>query len=232
MTRLLLTLGMACALALPALAQRPAPASAAEVHRLEIRDGAVFYDGTPLPASALPAGVDLAGVPAMYMDYSGDVTPAIEIDGRVFAFTEGRLVEVEAAAEPGRAQAFALTQPKPVSTAEADVRRRDAESAYLETLSASDRALYERLLRERDMEAETLRLAQRYRLAATEAERIAVRTELRDRLGVMFDLKQRNRREEIRQMEAALDTLVTRLEERAAMRERIVEHRLNELVGR
>lgn len=230
MTRVLLSLAMACALALPALAQRPA-AAPAEVHRLEIRDGAVFHDGTPLPASALPAGVDLTGVPAMYMDYSGDVTPAVEIDGRVFAFAEGRLVEVEAAAEPGRVQAFALTQPKPVSFAEAGERRRDAEAAYLETLSASDRALYERLMRERDLEAETLRISQRYHDTADPAERMALRAELRDRLGVMFDLKQRNRREEIRQMEAALDTLVTRLEERAAMRERIVEHRLSELLG-
>lgn len=228
MIRFLLTLTLACALAVPALAQRPAEA---EVHRLEIRDGAIFHDGTPLPASALPAGIDLDGVPAMYMDYSGDVTPAVEIDGRVFAFTGGRLVEVEAATEPGRAQAFALSQPKPLTLAGADARRHDAEAAYLETLSASDRALYERLMRERDMEAETLRLAQRYRLAATEAERATVRVELRDRLGAMFDLKQQNRREEVRQMETALDTLRERLEERAAMRERIVEHRLHELIG-
>jgi hypothetical protein len=233
MTRLLLTLGLAgalaAALAAPALAQRPP--SDAEVHRLEIRDGALFHDGAPLPATALPAGVDLTGVPAMYMDYSGDVTPAIEIDGRVFAFTGGRLVEVEAAAEPGRAQAFALSQPRPVSFAEADDRRRDAEAAYLETLSESDRALYERLMREREMEAETLHLAQRYRLAPTDAERATVRAELRSRLSAMFDLKQENRREEIRQMEVVLDTLRERLRERAAMRERIVEYRLNELVG-
>lgn len=228
MIRFPLTLWLACALAVPALAQRPAEA---EVHRLEIRDGALFHDGAPLPASALPAGVDLDGVPAMYMDYSGDVTPAIEIDGRVFAFAEGRLIEIDTAAEPGRAQAFALSQPKPVTFAGADARRRDAEAAYLETLSESDRALYERLMRERDMEAETLRLAQRYHRAMDESERAGVRAELRDRLSAMFDLKQQNRREEVRQMEVVLDTLRERLRERAAMRERIVEHRLNELLG-
>ena len=228
MTRLLACL-LAVALAAPALAQRPA--SDADVHRLEIRDGAIFHNGVALPTSALPAGLDLDGVPPMFMDYSGDVTPAIEIDGRVFALDQNRLVEIEAKADGGRAQAFALTQAKPLTLAEADARRRDAEAAYLETLSESDRALYERLMREREMEAEALRLAQRYRVAATDAERAGLRTDLRDRLGAMFDLKQQNRREEIRQMEAALDTLVARLQERAAMRERIVEHRLNELIG-
>lgn len=219
MTRLLACL-LAVALAVPALAQRPG----ADVHRLEIRDGAIFHDGVALPAAALPPGLNLRGVPPMFMDYSGDVTPAIEIDGRVFALDRNRLVEIEAKAEGDRPQAFALTQAKPPSLA-------DAEAAYLETLSASDRALYERLMREREMEAETHRLAQRYRLATTDAERTAVRAELRDRLGAMFDLKQQNRREEIRQMETALDTLVARLQQRAAMRDRIVEYRLNELIG-
>lgn len=213
---------LVAALAAPALAQGP------DVHRLEIRDDTIFHDGTPLPASALPPGLDPRGVPPMYLDYSGDVIPLIEIDGRVFAFYENRFVEIDARVEGDRAQAFALTQAKPPP---ADEQRRDAEATYLQTLSESDRVLYERLVREREMEAETHRLAQRYRAATTDAERRAVRANLRDRLGAMFDLKQRNRREEIRQMEAALDTLMTRLQERAAMRDRIVEYRLNELIG-
>ena len=235
MIRFLLPLGMACVLAAPLLAQSPASAPSPEVHRLEVRDGVVYHDGVALPPSAVPSDVDMRGFPPISMDYSGDVTPAIEVDGRMFAFENNRLVEVQnAAAEVSRVQAYMISQPKASARASADAEaagRQRAEQDYLDSLSESDRALYEQLVRERDMEAETLALAQAYRRAATEAERATLRDQLRAKLGAMFDLKEANRREEVRQMEAALDGLRQRMNERNAMRGEIIEHRLSELLG-
>lgn len=233
MTRILLTLGMVLGIAMPAAAQIPAAAFGTEVHRLEIRDGVVYHDGRALPEGALPEGLDLDGI-TMAFDYSGEVAPAIGLNGRVFALDGGRLVELDEATAEGSAQAFALTQPRTLGRSAAEEheeRRRQAEEVYLQSLSESDRAHYLRLVREREMEDETLRLAQQYRQTPDEDARAQVRQELRDKLGAMFDLKQENRHEEVRQMETVLDTLRQRLEERELMRGRIVEHRLNELIG-
>lgn len=240
MSRSLLVLSLAAVLAGPVLAQAPAEAdrAAAPVHRLEIRDGVVYHDGVALPPSAVPDGVNLHGFPPAAMDYSGDAIPVIEVDGRVLAFKDNRLVEVEDVVGGSRkSQAYAIWQTRALTpTAEANVPReevaaKNAEQAYMESLSERDRALYERLVRERDMENEALRLAQRYHRTQDEAEREALRSQLRDKLGAMFDLKQENRQEEVRQMEEALDALRSRISERAEMRERIVEYRLNELIG-
>lgn len=237
MPRFLLVLGLVCGLAGPAHAQVPvsAPSSEAQVHRLEIRDGVLYHNGNAIPASAIPPGVDLSGVEPMSMDYSGDVTPAVEVDGRVFAFADDRLIEVqEAAGEGGEAQAFGIFQSKATgrsTTGASQQRQRRAEQEYMNSLSETDRALYERLMREREMETEALRLAQRYQQAATDAERSTIQQQLREKLGAMFDLKQENRREEVRQMEVALETLRERMNERRAMREEIVEHRMKELLA-
>lgn len=241
MIRSLPTFVVACVLAGPLLAQTPASTPSPEVHRLEVRGGVIYHNGVALPPSAIPEGVDIDGFDPISMDYSGDVTPAIEIDGRVFALKGNRLVEVQdakgeqgAAREVSRAQAYMISEPKAASRAVAGTEaasRQRVEQDYLDSLSESDRALYDQLVRERDMEAETLRLAQRYRRATTDAERETLRAQLRDKLGAMFDLKEANRREEVRQMEAALEELRQRMNERNAMRDAIIEHRLDELLG-
>lgn len=235
MSRFILTFSLIALLAGPVLAQSLAEEgrAAAPVHRLEVRDGIVYHDGVALPPSAVPANVDMRGFPPISMDYSGDVTPAIEIDGRVFAFVEGRLIEVQnVQTDEGEAQAYALSQPRTLArTSTPAVPSADAEQAYMESLSERDRALYEQIVRERDMENEALRLAQQYHRTEREGERQALRALLRDKLGAMFDLKQENRREEVRQMEEALDALRSRISERVEMRDRIVEYRLTELIG-
>lgn len=235
MSRFLLTLSLAAALAGPTFAQAPAEADRANtpVHRLEVRGGVVYHDGVALPPSAVPSNVDMRGFPPISMDYSGDVTPAIEIDGRVFAFADGKLIEVQnVQADEGAAQAYALSQPQTLARASGtSAPVADAEEAYMESLSERDRALYEQIVRERDMENEALRLAQQYHRTEREGERAALRAQLREKLASMFDLKQENRREEVRQMEEALNALRSRISERVEMRDKIVEHRLNELIG-
>lgn len=225
-----------CLFAGPLLAQVPASApeaSSAEVHRLEVRDGVIYHDGVALPQSAVPEGIDLHGFPPAAMAYRGDETPAIEVDGRVFAFKNNRLVEVQnVVSEAPPSQGYAIWQARSVQApALAKQAALDMEQEYMESLSENDRALYDQLVREREMEQDTDRLARDYRRATSDSEREAIQAKLRKQLGAMFDLKQENRREEVRQMEEALTTLRQRMDERRAMRDKIIEHRLRELLG-
>ena len=227
MARLSLTLGLALC-ALPAAAQVPATSARvsdasteAQVHRLDIHDGTVYHDGTALPAGALPADLDIEGL-SMSFEYSGPVAPAIGLGGRLYTLDGERLVALDEAGVDQ--QAFGLSTPEPLGRSAAE----QAEDAYLQELSERDRVLYDRLLHEREMEAEAGRLARRLRQSPDDD---ALRAHLRDRLDAMFELKQENRRDEIRQVEDVLEALRLRLREREAMREEIIEHRMRELAG-
>lgn len=228
MTRFLLLTGLALLVG-AAQAQVPAGftagrAAEAQVHRLEIRNGAVYHDGEALPAGALPEGLDVQGM-SMSFEYSGPVAPAIGLNGRLYALDGDRLVELDEA-EMDR-QAFALTRPQPLGESAAE----QAEQAYMQGLSERDRALYERLIREREMEAEALRLARTLRQNPNVPNQATLRSQLRAKLEAMFDLKQENRREEARQVEEVLQALRQRLQEREAMRDEIIQHRMRELTG-
>lgn len=224
---LVICLGFAAGLAqaqAPAsdLVPRAAEARAAEaqVHRLQIHNGTVYHDGAALPEGALPAELDVDGM-SMTFEYSGPVAPAIGLNGRIYTLEEGRLVELDQ--EEMDRQAFGFAKPQPLGRSAAE----QAEHAYMQGLSERDRALYERLVREREMEAEAYRLAQQIRLSADPS----LRSQLRDKLDAMFELKQENRREEIRQVEEVLQALRQRLQEREAMRDDIIQHRMRELTG-
>ena len=227
MTRLVLLTGLAL---LAGLAQAQAPASdvasrAAEpqqIHRLEIHDGAVFHDGTKLPEGALPTELDVEGM-SMTFEYSGPVAPAIGLNGRLYTLEGDRLVELDQ--EEMDRQAFVFAKPQALGLSAAE----QAQQAYMQGLSERDRALYERLVREREMEAEAYRLAQQLRMNPSNVS--ALRSELREKLDAMFELKQENRREEIRQVEEVLQALRQRLQEREAMRDEIIQHRMRELTG-
>lgn len=223
MTRFVLLTGLGL---LTGLAQAQVPTSntasrdaGAQVHRLEIHEGTVYHDGAALPEGALPAELDVEGM-SMTFEYSGPVAPAIGLNGRLYTLEGDRLVELDEA-EVDR-QAFALTKPEPLG--------RSAEQAYMQGLSERDRALYERIVREREMEAEAVRLARALRRADA-TERAPLREQLREKLDAMFELKQENRREEIRQVDEVLQSLQQRLQEREAMRDQIIQHRMRELTG-
>jgi gamma-glutamylcyclotransferase (GGCT)/AIG2-like uncharacterized protein YtfP len=226
MTRFVLLTGLAL---LAGLAQAQVPAAdvasrAAEsqIHRLEIHNGAVYHDGTRLSEGALPDGLDVEGM-SMTFEYSGPVAPAIGLNGRLYTIDGERLVELDESEVDQKA--FGVARPQSLGLSPAE----QAQQAYMQGLSERDRALYERLVREREMEAEAYRLAQQLRMNPSNAD--ALRDQLREKLDAMFELKQENRREEIRQVEDALQALRQRLQEREAMRDKIIQHRMRELTG-
>jgi hypothetical protein len=104
------------------------------------------------------------------------------------------------------------------------------QQSYLDQVGQRDQALYQRLINELELERETQRLAAEARgLPAGEArERKLV--ELRDLLRKILDLKQENRRREIAQLESELTLLHQRLAEREALKDRMIEKRMQELL--
>ncbi len=103
--------------------------------------------------------------------------------------------------------------------------------AYLGSLQSENRRLYEELMRERDMEMRTHRLAQAIQQSNSEQERAKHEQELRSILTEIFELKQANRRQEISQLETQLKELQGRLEERQSLKDDIIESRLNDLLN-
>jgi hypothetical protein len=101
---------------------------------------------------------------------------------------------------------------------------------YMVRMREQDGALYERLVREQQMEFETLEMARRvWHIGRTptpsaEAERLT------SRLVEIFELKQENRRYEIQTLERQLQELRERLLERERQRDVIIEQRFRQLV--
>lgn len=103
---------------------------------------------------------------------------------------------------------------------------------YLDDVQEHDRVLYRQLLREEELELQSRLLGAKLRdMADTKDYRAGLKT-LRAQLDEIFELKQENRRREIRQLESQLDDLRERLEVRAVNKELIIDRRIQELTGR
>ena len=228
----LLALALLFALAAPLAAAQAQPAAAGasqEQHVLVIRDGRMLLDGRALPPENLPDGLDLGGIDMTY-NFAGPVSPVLEIDGVVYVL-EGEHFKRLSDTERAGVQPYFFPD-VPASDAEGqDAPAQASEEAYLRQLSERDRALYNRIQREVDLENETLRLAAGIRSTSNPAERARLVGRLRDKLDEAFELKQQIRAEEIAQAEAQIDELRRLLHERAARKDSIIERRMQELVG-
>ena len=201
-----------------------------ESHLLAIRGGEVWLDGERLE-NAVPPGLDLSGM-AMELDYSGPITPVVEVDGQAYVLERNRLVRFEDSARAGE-QVYVLgdAHQMPVGAMDDDRLALVSQEAYLRTLAERDEALYRSVQDERALEDRVARLAQQVRRAPPGADRTRLRAELRTHLSDLFALKQRNRREEIDRAQAQLDAVRAQLDAREAQREAIVDGRMRGLCG-
>ena len=232
-----------------AYAQRPpTPASPASdavvpVRVLEIQEGQVLLDGEALPDSHVPDGLDLEGLEMTYQ-FSGPVTPVLEIDGVVYVLMqapEGARLQLLSETERRDAQVYFMGQPDTNAMARSAMAAPEpmpeedlieaGQEAYLQQLSSRDRSLYEQIQREQSLERETLRLADQVRRNADPVARGRMINELRLKLEASFDFKQRIRANEITQAEEQIAELRRLLNEREARKEQIIERRLRELIG-
>jgi hypothetical protein len=210
------------------------PASAQQTRTLNIRDGTVYVDGQPLSKDQLPDSLNLEGISAQYR-FLGIQRPVIELNGRLFAVDDGLtpVTEEEVRKErasvilgSGRRQSRA---PRAVSRAQA--RRADAShQQYLNDIQRSSHGLYERLLRERQMEQNAKNLAHAIRLLPEGPERRAKVDTLHAMLEDIFALKQENRRREIEHLQRQIRELQNNLQKRAQMRDQMIDRHLRQLI--
>ncbi len=236
---------LASLLAVPATAQpatraagaAPAAEADARPHTFQIIDGEVHLDGALVPG-AVPPELRLDGFSTPVVPFAEAVAPVIEVDGEMYVFENRRLVPI---AESSRAEAVRagraaflmadlVPEPPPMAEVPDDALQLVSEEVYLRSVAERDRALYDRLHRERTMEVEALRLAERYR-EASPAERPARRNELRDLLSRLLTLKQELRRDEVARAQDELDALRATLDAREARHDAIVDARLHELIS-
>ncbi|MEM6326601.1 MAG: hypothetical protein AAF791_05730 [Bacteroidota bacterium] len=213
-------------LAEPAVGAEMAPAA----RLFEIRNGRLWLDGRALPASSVPAGLDLSGI-VWQLELVGSVTPAIAVDDEWYVLERERLVPYDSSAKANHPVYILGETVVEAGSAPVDRLESVVDEAYRRQLSDADRALYEKIQDERRLESEIARIARRARALLPGPDRNALETELRDRLGVLFDLKQEIRREELTRAESEIRALRAVLDERATMRDDVITHRYHELLG-
>lgn len=208
------------------------PAALAQQTRsLDIRDGTVYVDGQPLQEEQLPADLNLEGIEAHYR-FMGIQRPVIELNDRLFAVDDGLkpVTEEEVRGE----QASVILRERTTRSASARAAT-DSPSTdhrqYLDEVERSSRQLYERLVRERQMEQEAQGLARTIRLLSEGPEREAKIDTLRAMLNDIFEIKQENRRREIERLQQKIRELQQSIQKREQVRDVMIERRLQQLLG-
>lgn len=88
----------------------------------------------------------------------------------------------------------------------------------------------ERLNKITELEIETESLGLQYQ-KADKAEREKIRSELQGKLNDLFELRENNRKEEVKDLEDRLSELKQTLDERRRNKDKIINNRLNDLTG-
>ncbi len=233
-------------------------ASAQQTRTLNIRDGTVYVDGTPLSEDQLPDSLNLQGIDARYR-FLGIQRPVIELNDRLFAVEDGLTPVTEeevreqrasvilgsgrthspssqsmrrepAADQGGSARREPSASQVPPASREPPARPEVEHRQYLNALRRSSRELYERLQREHRMEQNARDLARTIRLLPAGPERRGRIDTLRAMLGDIFALKQENRRREIERLRQQIRKLQKNLQTREQMRDRMIDRHLRRLV--
>jgi hypothetical protein len=215
-------------------------ASAQQARTLRIHDGTVYVDGQPLSDDQLPDSLNLQGIETQYR-FVGVRRPVVELRGQLFALEDG--LEPVTEAEVRRKQRAVVlrsrllrAQPSRAASAARPSRGKRAmapevdHQQYLDAVQRSSRELYERLLHERRMEENVEDLARAIRLLPEGEERRVKIDTLRAMLEDIFEVKQENRRREIKRLQRQIRELQQNLRKREQMRDRMIERRLGQLI--
>lgn len=225
--------GLTCALALALLLWGTfLPAAVAQQTRtLNIRNGTVSVNGRPLPDDQLPEDLNLQGMNAQYR-FLGIQRPVVELDGRLFAVEEDRLTPVTEEEIQEKRASVILRGGRTHSAASPATpdNPETAQRQYLNAVQRSSRELYERLVRERRMEQNARELARTIRLLPPGRERRVKIDTLHAMLENIFELKQENRRREIKHLQHQIRELQKSIQKREQMRGLMIDRRLRQLI--
>lgn len=205
------------------------------------RSGANKDDTTVIFRNAAPQGVAARSYaasgnayPQMEMEADAEANPSVQMQLYTMELSNNarQLNEMNGSLTQRRAQD--LLQQLQVQAEQAAQYAQNLpyieQQLYLNEIGQRDQGLYKRLLSELELERETHQLAAQARALPEGQTRDAKITELRDMLGHILDLKQENRRQEIAQLEQELTILQQRLADREAMKDRMIEKRIQELL--
>ncbi|WP_157621427.1 hypothetical protein [Salisaeta longa] len=209
-----------------------AQSSAPNVRTLTIQNGVVYVDGRAVSSALLPDSLNIQGIEAHYQ-FVGIQQPVVELDGRLYA-VGSRLIPVTEAQVRAHEAAVIVRSPRPSMVERAVAPRSvgtNAQQSYLQAMQRKSQTLYQQLLRERSLEAQALEYARAIRLMAPSPTRAQQIDSLRAMLRDIFALKQANRRREIEQIQQQLAELQRQLQRREAMKEAMIDHRLEQLLG-
>lgn len=198
------------------------------VHTFQVRDGAVYLDGRHLP-EAVPSDLDLGGQGTRVLEFSGPVTPVLEVNGRAYVLENERLVLLSESSLAG--QGVLVNEAGPAGETAEDRVTPIVEEAYMRDVASFNGELYGRMQREQAMEGEVAGLASRVLALAPGAPRRALRDQLRGLLSDLLALKHEIRAEEIVVAEQRLEAARSALAYRENHHDEIVDARLRELVG-
>lgn len=203
-----------------------------EVHTFQVLDGQVYLDGALL-ADAVPEGLDLEGLSTDPLEYSGPITPVLDVDGVAYVLEDGRLVRLEDSSRPGRSVYFLggpMPAPEDVAELPEDRVKPIVEAAYMRGVAARDEALVDRMQQELTMEDEVVRRAAAVRILPDGPDRDRAVEALRVLLSDLLTLKEENRADELDVAAEQLEAARRRLAARRAHHEDIVDSRLRELI--
>lgn len=86
------------------------------------------------------------------------------------------------------------------------------------------------MVREIALEYDTKKLSRKYE-KASDADKAAIKADLKAKLGELFDLKQKSQQVRVQRMERELAQLKKKLETRKASKDKIVQERLSQMTG-
>lgn len=190
----------------------------------QVIDGQVHLDGRVLP-NAVPPSLDLSGFATGVLEFSGPVSPVVRVDDQVYVLENEKLVPMDESSQAGQGVYIlgdiSEEQMTPV-----------VEAAYMRDVEQTDGSLYSKMQAERAMEAEALRLTERFhRLPPDSEERDRLRDQLRGLLSNVLELKHQVRREELDLAQSRLEAARSALDAREENHDAIVTRRLRDLTG-
>ena len=225
------------------------------VRSLVIKDNQVMIDGNVVDRGDIPGAIELDSVSVSY-SFIGIDDPVVNLNNHFFAVRSNRLELIPAEFRTGEyGQADNYPKGDRTTTAEGFIvdsknneyysfqgerlkvkdavprLLNEANNLYLDGLQQMNQSLFSRLAKERVLELEAARLAERARHAADKNQQALDAEALRAKLAEIFELKQSNRRAEIAQFERQLDALRDRVERREALKAQLIKQRLDLLIG-
>ena len=109
--------------------------------------------------------------------------------------------------------------------------QRQHEFERLEELKERDPERYRQKKKQQSLEYQSYQLAEKYRATTKETEKVKIKQDLQKILGELFDLREKDREEEMKHLNQKLDHLKSVLAERKKKKKEIVDRRLQELIG-